>query len=131
VKLAAFASLLFVFTVTGCYNPKVQNGGFACSATDDPPCPQGFFCVNGLCIDHPGSGGSGGGGGGGVVADFAMSVGGDMSLSSGDMAHAPGDMTMMSSDMACFPFLHGCSGDATCCAQCCAGGCTVFGYCAA
>jgi hypothetical protein len=122
--------MVLVFAVTGCYSPKVQSGGFACSATDDPPCPNGFFCVNGLCIDHPGSGG-GGGGGGGIVEDLAMSMGGDMSMASGgDMAHGPGDMSMMSTDMACFGFGHGCSFDATCCAQCCAGGCTALGYCA-
>jgi hypothetical protein len=132
VKLAAFAPLFFVFAVTGCYSPKVQSGGFACSATDTPPCPEGFFCVNGLCVDHPGSGGGGGGGGGGVGADLAMSMPGDMSMSTGgDMAHGAADMTMMSTDMACFGFGHGCSGDPMCCAQCCAGGCTIFGYCAA
>ena len=133
MRLAVFALLVSVFAVTGCYNPKVQSGGFACAATDDPPCPSGFFCVNGLCIDHPGSGGGGGvgGGGGTPVDDLAMSMPADMSMAtSGDMAKPPGDLAMAPSDMACFAFLHGCSYDPTCCAQCCAGGCTAFGYCA-
>jgi hypothetical protein len=120
--------MAFVFAVTGCYSPKVQSGGFACSATDDPPCPSGFFCVNGLCIDHPGSGG---GGGGGTVVDMTMSIGGDMSMSMADMAPGSGDMSMMSTDMAgCFDFGHGCNFDQTCCTQCCAKGCTALGYCA-
>ena len=133
MRLAVFALLVSVFAVTGCYNPKVQSGGFACSATDDPPCPSGFFCVNGLCIDHPGSGGGGGvgGGGGSTVDDLAMSMPADMSMAtSGDMAKAPGDMAMAPPDMACFGFGHGCSFDPTCCSECCAGGCTAFGYCA-
>lgn len=133
MRLAVFALLVSVFAVTGCYNPKVQSGGFACSATDDPPCPSGFFCVNGLCIDHPGSGGGGGvgGGGGSTVDDLAMSMPLDMSMAtSGDMAKAPGDMAQAPSDMACFGFGHGCDYDPTCCSQCCAGGCTLFGYCA-
>ncbi len=134
MRLAVFALLVSVFAVTGCYSPKVQSGGFACSVTDDPPCPSGFFCVNGLCLDHPGSGGGGGvgGGGGGTVYDLAMStMPGDMSMATGgDMAQAPGDMAHVSSDMACFGFGYGCNGDQTCCNQCCAGGCTIFGYCA-
>jgi hypothetical protein len=116
VKLAAFASLLFVLAVTGCYNPKVQNGGFACSATDDPPCPHGFFCVSGLCIDHPGSGGGGGGGGG--SGDMAMSISGDMSMSTGDMAHA-GDMAHGPGDMAMACGMSGdnCGSSAPCCSS--------------
>ncbi len=123
--------LVLVFAVTGCYDPKVQSGGFACSATDDPPCPSGFFCVNGLCIDHPGSGGGGGGGGGGV-ADLSTPAAGDMSVAmGGDMAHGAGDMAHVSTDMACFPFTYSCNSDPTCCAQCCAGGCAAVGWCAA
>jgi hypothetical protein len=108
----------------------VQSGGFACSATDDPPCPSGFYCVGGLCVDHPGGGGGGGGGGAGQdlsvpgVVDMSLPGGGDLASSAGDMAKGP-------ADMACFPFPHGCNSDPTCCSQCCAGGCTVFGYCAA
>src|SRR3954466_8024271 len=101
VKLAAFATLLFVFAVTGCFKPNVQSGGFACSATDDPPCPSGFFCVNGICVDAPGGGGAAGGGGGGagggggggggtVDGDMSMpSSGADMSMPGGDMTTVP------------------------------------------
>jgi hypothetical protein len=118
-----------VFSVTGCYKPKVQSGGFACSTTDNPPCPSGFYCVNGLCVDTPGGGGgggggSGGGGGGGTVVDMSTPAGGgDMSMPAGDMAHS-------STDMACFGFTYPCNGDPTCCAQCCAGGCAPVGWCA-
>jgi hypothetical protein len=114
VKLAAFATMVFVFAVTGCFNPKVQSGGFACSTTDEPPCPQGFFCVTGLCVDHPGSGGGGGGGGGGgdpAIADMTMSVAGDMSVLPHDMAQAPADMSMVSC---------GKSGDDCTLTKCCA-----------
>jgi hypothetical protein len=83
----------------GCFHPDVKNGGFACSMTDSAPCPQGFFCVDGLCQDHPGAstaqpdmttgtGGNGGGGGGG----------GGGGTTSTDMAHATADLS--STDMA-------------------------------
>ena len=130
MRLAVFVGFACVFCITGCYSPKVQSGGFTCSTTDATPCPNGFFCVDGLCVDHPGGGGGGGGGG---VVDLATPVDdGDMSSPPGsDMAHGPGDMAhATSSDMACFGFGYGCNSDPTCCAQCCAGGCTVFGYCA-
>jgi hypothetical protein len=131
VKLVAFAATVFVLAVTGCYSPKVQSGGFACSATDDPPCPSGFFCVNGLCVDHPG--GSGGGGGGGMsMADFAVPAGSDMSVQPGsDMAHGAGDMAHTAgSDMACNNFPFDCGGDPACCMTCCIGGCSAAGICA-
>ena len=87
--------------VSGCFSPDVKNGGFACSMTDDPPCPAGFFCVNGLCQDHPGAstgadlatgtggnggGGGGGGGGGTTVVDMAHPA---QDMTSTDMAQAP------------------------------------------
>ncbi|HEX8951291.1 MAG TPA: hypothetical protein VF945_05575 [Polyangia bacterium] len=86
---------------SGCFKPDVKNGGFACSMTDDPPCPQGFFCVGGLCQDHPGTagapadlstgtGGNGGGGGGG----------GGGGMSSMDMAHPTQDLAQPTGDMA-------------------------------
>lgn len=130
MRLAAFAILLSVFAVTGCYSPKVQSGGFACAATDNPPCPSGFFCVGGLCIDHPGSGG--GGGGGGVSGDMAMSMmPGDMTMSmGGDMSKSPADLAMGPSDMSCFPYPYQCNSDPTCCAKCCVGGCALAGNCA-
>ena len=84
----------------GCFKPDVKNGGFACSMTDDPPCPQGFFCVAGLCQDHPGNGtsdvdlstGTGGNGGGGG--------GGGGGSTSTDMAHPTADLAQPVGDMA-------------------------------
>jgi hypothetical protein len=130
VRLAVFATLLSVFSITGCYSPKVQSGGFACAATDNPPCPSGFFCVNGLCIDHPGGGG--GGGGGGLSDDLAMSMmPGDMTMStSADMSKPPADLAMGPADMSCLPYPYQCNSDPTCCAKCCVGGCALAGNCA-
>ena len=91
VRWTVFAACLLTlaFGVAGCFHPDVKNGGFACSMTDDPPCPEGFFCVSGLCQDHPGAGGdvvdlstgTGGNGGGG-------GGGGGGGTTSTDMAHA-------------------------------------------
>jgi hypothetical protein len=85
--------------VAGCFKPDVKNGGFACSMTDNPPCPQGFFCVNGLCEDQPGAGGD--------VADLSTGTGGNGGGGGGggatslDMAHAPFDLASSSGgDMA-------------------------------
>jgi hypothetical protein len=130
VRLAVFATLLSVFAITGCYSPKVQSGGFACAATDNPPCPSGFFCVNGLCIDHPGGGG--GGGGGGLTEDMAMSMmPADMTMStSADMSKPPADLAMGPADMSCLPYPYQCNSDPTCCAKCCVGGCALAGNCA-
>lgn len=109
--------------VAGCFHPDVKNGGFACSMTDDPPCPQGFFCVNGLCEDHPGtstdvdfaSGGAGGGGGGGTG-------GGGGGGASTDMAHASFDLATSAPDMAgaaCGMQADPCTNDDDCCNMIC------------
>ena len=107
----------------GCFQPDVKNGGFACSMTDDPPCPHGFFCVSGLCQDHPGAGGgdvdlstgtggNGGGGGGG---------GGGMTTT--DMTHPTQDMT--STDLAQAPMCGAqgdpCTKNGDCCNMVCFG----------
>jgi len=102
-SLLAACSLTLALSVAGCFKPDVKNGGFACSMTDNPPCPEGFHCVNGLCEDQSGastggdlatgtggnggSGGSagGGGGGGGVSTDMAQSNV-DLAQPVGDMA---------------------------------------------
>src|SRR5438128_1865247 len=34
----------------GCYNPDILNRGFACSTADIPACPDGFACVNNVCV---------------------------------------------------------------------------------
>jgi hypothetical protein len=106
----------------GCFHPDVKNGGFACSMTDDPPCPSGFFCVSGLCQDHPGNGGgevdmttgTGGNGGGGGGGGGGGAVSMDMThpsqdLSSTDMAQAP----------ACGMQGDPCSGASDCCSGAC------------
>ncbi len=104
VRWIALAALSFgLASVAGCFHPDVKNGGFACSMTDSEPCPNGFFCVNGLCEDHPGvssspdfsTGGTGGGGGGGS----AGGGGGGGGLST-DMAHASFDLSTPAGDMA-------------------------------
>jgi hypothetical protein len=121
VLAACLLGLGLGIAASGCFSPQVKNGGFACSMTDDPPCPGGFFCVNGLCQDHPGTssgdvdmatgtggnGGGGGGGGGGGVP--------------GDMAHAAADLS--STDMATAPMcgaqLDPCSANSDCCNMVC------------
>jgi len=35
---------------SGCFNPQIQSGDFACDPPDHPQCPQGFTCVNKLCL---------------------------------------------------------------------------------
>jgi len=106
----------------GCFHPDVKNGGFACSQTDNPPCPSGFFCVAGLCQDHPGAGGedvdlstgTGGNGGGG-------GGGGGGGMTSTDMAHPTQDLA--SSDMAQAPMCgaqgDSCTNNADCCNMVC------------
>jgi hypothetical protein len=98
--------LVGVLFLAGCYQPSILNGGYTCSPTDQPPCPDGYYCVNGVCVDSPGytySGDTDMGPGDGD--DMATTGGGDddMATSGGDgddmarpqpkdMAHAPVDM---------------------------------------
>jgi hypothetical protein len=75
----------------GCFNPKVKSGGFLCDLNQSSPCPSGFYCVNGVCVDQPlasgsadlavGGGGGGGAGGGPVAGD-------DLSQALLDMSHS-------------------------------------------
>ncbi len=51
----ALRVLVGVLLLAGCYQPRVKNGGFTCKPTDDPACPVGYYCVDGWCLDHPGS----------------------------------------------------------------------------
>jgi lamin tail-like protein len=86
-------TLLFaVFAVSGCFNPRLTDGGFACDPSDPRPCPDGYFCrakadifvcTQSLAMPTP-------------PADMAMSDGtNDMAMSgSTDMAQKPGDMAM-------------------------------------
>jgi hypothetical protein len=120
--------LVLGFLVAGCFSPKVQSGGFTCQANDNPACPSGFQCVDGVCVDHPG-------GGPGGPADQAMSSMDDMTqpadlLMPADMSK-PADMATLPQDMTkCLPFGHVCNSDPACCALCCAGGCAAVGNCA-
>jgi hypothetical protein len=90
-----------------------------------------------------GSGGSGGsGGGGGASGPASTDLAGpdelrDMSVAPRDLATPAGDLALPaldfsteSGDLGCYPFGHTCGGDPNCCAQCCVGGCTIFGDCA-
>lgn len=36
--------LLAVFVASGCFNPHLTDGGFACDPHDTRPCPDGYFC---------------------------------------------------------------------------------------
>jgi hypothetical protein len=38
-----------VVLLAGCFNPTIENGGFACDPTQVPACPDNYFCVDGLC----------------------------------------------------------------------------------
>jgi hypothetical protein len=106
----------------------VNNGGFACSMTDSPPCPQGFYCVAGLCQDHPGTGseapdmstgtggngGTGGTGGGGGGSSTST----DMAQASFDLSH-PAGSDMASSGGACGMQGDDCSSQPCCSAYIC------------
>jgi hypothetical protein len=45
------ALLLVALTSLGCFDPTVNNGGFACDPSAMPPCPVGYSCVNKRCIN--------------------------------------------------------------------------------
>lgn len=117
------------FGVAGCFNPHVQSGGFACSMTDNPPCPAGYHCVDGLCLDHAAVPGAGvdmsGGGTGGNGADQGTDGGaGDMSMSAADLSMAPADLAQPPpADMAqsCNLGQSGdfCLSDSDCCSDSC------------
>ncbi len=69
----------------GCFNPDVKTGGFKCDPTVPDACPTGFYCVNQLCVNHPGTSSTGGNGG------DDMSVGDDMTMST---PNGPEDLAM-------------------------------------
>jgi hypothetical protein len=41
---------VLLLVLSGCFNPQIPSGGFACNPPDHPACPQGFTCVNNLCV---------------------------------------------------------------------------------
>jgi hypothetical protein len=105
VTLAFLPGWLALALSAGCFNPRIQSGGFACDPSLPQPCPVGFRCVDHLCVDHAGLPGTGGNGpsdthdlggadasaGGG--ADMAAPGAADMSHPVADMAKPPADMT--------------------------------------
>jgi hypothetical protein len=52
MALRVLAGVLLL--AAACYQPRVKNGGYSCKPTDVPACPDGYFCVEGWCLDHPG-----------------------------------------------------------------------------
>lgn len=44
------ALVLLALAQFGCFDPQVQNGGFACNPGDEPACPAGLRCVANRCI---------------------------------------------------------------------------------
>ena len=94
-SISAACALLVGLVVGGCYSPHVTSGGFACVPTDDPPCPKGYYCVNGLCVDDPAQ----------MVGGDDLAIGGDMSLPVGDFSSGPDlaqsrDLAGVTGDMA-------------------------------
>lgn len=77
--LAALALLTLIALVTDCYKPTVRSGGLQCAA-GSKECPDGFTCVNELCISSSlapdasaGTGGHGGTASGGHVGSGGQS----------------------------------------------------------
>jgi hypothetical protein len=47
-------TLVALFLASGCYNPEIVSGGFACSsAGGTEQCPDGFVCQPGACVGSP------------------------------------------------------------------------------
>jgi len=64
-------------------------------------------------------------------ADMARTV--DLAEPPRDLSELPPDdmaSSMIDTDLGCYTFGYSCNGDPSCCAHCCAGGCTQFGFCA-
>lgn len=120
VRWRVLATCVLGLALAGCWNPKVKNAGFQCAATDNPPCPSGYYCVGGYCVDHPGET---------VTGDMATSS------SSTDMAGVVQDMASTDMAHAVYDFSSGGSPDMTMCSQsgaicsksneCCSGFCIV------
>lgn len=130
MRLWIFAACAFGLAVSGCFNPHVNNGGFACSSTDPDPCPVGFYCVSGLCQDQPGGGGNGGvGGNGNGSADMSIaSLPGDMSSATAkhDLSMHPPDLSHVADLSQAPPDLLQCGAPGTLCffdSDCCSGSC--------
>jgi hypothetical protein len=126
VRFSLLVASLLVLVGSGCYSPGIKNKGFACNPQVEPPCPSGFFCVDGLCQDKPGtsSGGIGGVGSDGGAPDLSTSMhGGDFDFSMPSAA----DQSMAPPDLAkpmCLPANSACLVDTDCCSHKCT---TLFG----
>jgi len=126
VRCSLLLASVLVLVGAGCYSPGIKNKGFACNPEVEPPCPSGFYCVDGLCQNKPGTSS----GVGGVGADSGMTPpdlstsmhGGDFdfSMPSTDQATAPPDMVRT----MCLPANSACLVDDDCCSHKCT---TLFG----
>jgi hypothetical protein len=118
------AAILVVAGVGGCYSPGIKNKGFSCSPDVEPPCPSGFYCVDGLCQNKPGTSS----GVGGVAADAGSAADMATTIHGGDFDFAlPPDLTMVPPDMTrvqCRPAATPCLVDEDCCSKSCT---TLFG----
>jgi hypothetical protein len=125
VRGCIFAACVFGLALGGCYNPRVKSGGFACTSSAANACPNGFYCVDGLCQDTPGNGGNGGVGGNGAgdmssTGDLATtSHGADMATKHVDMATATQDMTPIPDMTMCTKSNKACNVDSDCCSGSC------------
>ena len=46
MRNTAVLGVILAFSVAGCFNPEIADGGFACDPNDPQPCPGGYFCRN-------------------------------------------------------------------------------------
>jgi hypothetical protein len=119
VRWSLLAACVLSLAVAGCWSPKVKNGGFLCSTTDNPPCPTGFYCVNQYCVDSPGVT---------VSTDMATSSSTDMAgvvydLASTDLAQTVHDFAQPANDLTM------CGASGAICThsnECCSGTCVIF-----
>jgi hypothetical protein len=129
VRFSLLLSIVVVLVVgavgAGCYNPGIKNKGFSCSADVADACPAGFFCVDGLCQDKPGTSSGIGGVGGADAGSSDMSM--TMPVHPGDDLAMPPDMSLPPPDMVrptCRPATTSCLVNEDCCSMSCS---TLFG----
>ena len=63
--LLAWASVGVAAFLSACYSPKVISGGLKCAQSSSKVCPDGFVCVQEMCLAIGAQAGSGAGGSGG------------------------------------------------------------------
>jgi hypothetical protein len=117
MRITTFFGVLLTFSVAGCFNPEIADGGFACDPNDPQPCPEGYFCRNlsgaflcargfasvgggqdlGMSRGDGGGGVGGGGGGGAGDVDLAMPPGpADLATVPPDLSPPPNNCTTAS-----------------------------------